>query len=365
MKRVVVFHPALAPYRVDYFNAIAERCVLCVVLMSRNLINQKFDQNKLLSQTKFAVEYLKGGFTVGGRHYKLMIAEPIRRIQPDLIIGYEFSILMVVLVVYRFMTRGRFVLYTATDDNVRQIESCCGLRKLMRNWVLRHIDGIITTNRDVESCICKLSRNSNIRVIDVPIIYDENRYLKNSKQIFQLAESWRTKMLKPGEYAVFAIGRLVAVKNLGWLIEQVADERWPRTARLFVVGSGPLEASLQSKVSKLGLGSYINFLGRKEGEELLTYFAACDVLVMPSISETFGAVVAESLHWGASVLVSDRVGAKTLVVETHGGDVFPFSDRDAFFEKLLLLLGQLGEWRINRKSKIKRTLSSYVDQFEF
>lgn len=46
--------------------------------------------------------------------------------------------------------------------------------------------------------------------------------------------------------------------------------------------------------------------------------AVSDVLVLPSTSEPFGAVVAEGLAWGTPVVVSDCVGAKSIVTAANG-----------------------------------------------
>ena len=43
--RVLIFHPALAPYRVDFFNELGKRMNLRVVFMTRNNANQAFNQN--------------------------------------------------------------------------------------------------------------------------------------------------------------------------------------------------------------------------------------------------------------------------------------------------------------------------------
>ena len=52
-KKLLVFHPALAPYRVDQFNFISQLFDLEVVFIYRNISDNKFDQRKLLSLLHF------------------------------------------------------------------------------------------------------------------------------------------------------------------------------------------------------------------------------------------------------------------------------------------------------------------------
>ena len=46
-KRFLIFHPAVAPYRVDFFNALHDRLGAVVSLYYKNLKSQKFDYEKL------------------------------------------------------------------------------------------------------------------------------------------------------------------------------------------------------------------------------------------------------------------------------------------------------------------------------
>ena len=49
-KKLLIFHPALAPYRVDQFNSLNEIFDLEVVFLFNNQWTFKYDQARLLSQ---------------------------------------------------------------------------------------------------------------------------------------------------------------------------------------------------------------------------------------------------------------------------------------------------------------------------
>ena len=55
MKKLLIFHQALAPYRVDFFNHLAEKFNTELVLFDTNLVNQKFDQKQLVENLKCRV----------------------------------------------------------------------------------------------------------------------------------------------------------------------------------------------------------------------------------------------------------------------------------------------------------------------
>jgi glycosyltransferase involved in cell wall biosynthesis len=57
----------------------------------------------------------------------------------------------------------------------------------------------------------------------------------------------------------------------------------------------------------LGLGDRIHVLGHLDGDALQQAYASIDLLVLPSLGESFGNVVLEALVQGTEAMVSDRV----------------------------------------------------------
>ena len=76
--KVLCFHPALAPYRVDFFNLLSEKVDLEVVFLMDNLKNQKLDQSVLKSRSKFKYRTLTAGFELMGRHFRFGVSRLIR-----------------------------------------------------------------------------------------------------------------------------------------------------------------------------------------------------------------------------------------------------------------------------------------------
>ena len=63
----------------------------------------------------------------------------------------------------------------------------------------------------------------------------------------------------------------------------------------YVVGDGPQRVQLQRKYSE------VKFVGNHAGEDLAAYYAASDVFVFPSRTDTFGLVILEALACGVPV----------------------------------------------------------------
>lgn len=85
------------------------------------------------------------------------------------------------------------------------------------------------------------------------------------------------------------VGRMAVEKNLDAFLELDLP------GRKIMVGDGPARAALQRKYP----GAL--FTGAREGEELARCYAAADVFVFPSLTDTFGLVMLEALASGVPV----------------------------------------------------------------
>ncbi len=127
-------------------------------------------------------------------------------------------------------------------------------------------------------------------------------------------------------------GRLSTEKNLFNLLEayhRLDDER----KSLIFVGDGDLRQPLQNYVNEIGAGS-VHFFGFQNRDQIGKYFAISDVLVLPSVRETWGIVVNEAMCFGLPVIVSHQVGAgMDLVIDGQNGYTVD-TDEDSLFRSL-------------------------------
>jgi len=127
------------------------------------------------------------------------------------------------------------------------------------------------------------------------------------------------------------VGRLGAEKNIGMIKEVL--QRIPE-ARLAIVGAGPAEADLR-QVFK---GTDTVFTGLMTGETLSRAYAAADVFVMPSESETLGFVVLEAMASSVPPVGAAAGGIPNLVKDGVNGYLFKPGDVDDLTSKVRALL---------------------------
>jgi glycosyltransferase involved in cell wall biosynthesis len=121
------------------------------------------------------------------------------------------------------------------------------------------------------------------------------------------------------------VGRLSVEKGLvDLLLAFIQVHTKLPSARLDVVGTGPLKDELSALAESLGLEQCVTFSGALETEQIAQLFVRSVALVLPSHSEPWGLVVNESLSYGCPVVVSDVCGcAPELVLSGVTGYTYP------------------------------------------
>lgn len=142
-----------------------------------------------------------------------------------------------------------------------------------------------------------------------------------------------------GELRILYVGALRQIKGVDVLLRALGEHRMRAAPwRLTVVGAGKRDAELSTLAARLGIADRITWVGAVAQDATDPYFAAADVLVLPSYTDGWGAVINEAMERGLAVVASDGVGAAPVLLdEARSGFVFPRGNATALAERLLLL----------------------------
>lgn len=177
-----------------------------------------------------------------------------------------------------------------------------------------------------------------------------------------------------GRPLLLFVGRLVYYKGLQYLVEAM---QYLRDSKLVIIGSGTLKRKLERLAEELEVDQDILFLSYLPRDELITYYHACDVFILPSteVSEAFGIVQLEAMACGKPV-VSTNLETGITFVNQHGktGLTVPPRSPSALADAVRRLLGDddlyaelsgHAQRRVHREFSqelmIERTLRIYRD----
>lgn len=120
------------------------------------------------------------------------------------------------------------------------------------------------------------------------------------------------------EILLGCFGRLSNEKGQAILLEAFSGlpEGAPR-ARLLFLGDGPDRAKLEAQACALRDPSLVQFLGHKS--DLHDYYAAIDLLILPSLSEGLPNVVLEAMVSSVPVLSTDVGSVREIITDGQNG----------------------------------------------
>lgn len=154
----------------------------------------------------------------------------------------------------------------------------------------------------------------------------------------------RERLGLPGDVKiVFSLGNLIQRKGFNYLIdamEQICNQR--DDVLCFIGGAGPERGSLQVQIDRLHLGEKVKLLGSVPSDILPLWMNACDLFVLPSLSESFGVVQIEALACGKPVVSARNRGSEEVVISDDYGLLVEPADSEDLAEKILIALDR--EW---------------------
>jgi glycosyltransferase involved in cell wall biosynthesis len=178
---------------------------------------------------------------------------------------------------------------------------------LKRRWVSRHFDAAFVSGASAAFYAESLGIPAH-RIWRGYDVVDNDYFSARVADARADADRARRELGLPERFFLF-VGRFIPEKNLPRLItgfaaaaRHVALQDWS----LVMVGSGALEESIRAQAAPLG--DRVRFQGFQQMDVLPSYYALASVVVLPSVSESWGLVVNEAMASGLPVILSAQCG---------------------------------------------------------
>jgi glycosyltransferase involved in cell wall biosynthesis len=209
--------------------------------------------------------------------------------------------------------------------------------------ILKSVDGIICQSKFLENETRSMGINNKFFIIPMGALTSKfkPKSQKKARKLLNLPENKRI---------VLFVGHLAVRKGVDYLIRAFSMVlKKEKDALCCIVGKGYSERDLKSLTSSLKLDGYVKFLGSKSNEEVALYMNACDLFVLPSLSEGLPVVLCEALACGKPVVATNVSGTPELLNEDVGCLVEPKDIQD-LADKIIMALNK--KW--DRHDLLKR-----------
>jgi D-inositol-3-phosphate glycosyltransferase len=175
----------------------------------------------------------------------------------------------------------------------------------------------------------------------------------------------------PHDTNLLFVGRIEPLKGLDTLFRAMKLIRdrgaMPPNLCLSIIGGDPSHNAAQDNAEmerlkalrqELGLDDLVAFLGKRDQDALVGYYASAQAVIMPSHYESFGMVALEAMACGTPVIASEVGGLAFLVRDGETGFHVPDRDPEALAEKLQLIINDP-----ELRAKLGQRAAEYAQQY--
>lgn len=303
----------LAPYRLDYYNYIATNMNCDIYFQQKVFKGQLFSTEELERKCTFVPKYLKTTRLIGDRYIVWGLYRLIKVSRPEFVVVPEFSFLAMQVILIKKLFGFQYKIISQCDDSLAMLEGkgFSQFHEWSRKIFMPFIDNLILLDRRSQAWYLQHYHKG----IFMPLIVKEDADSEDREKAKLLATRLQQQYQLSDVKTILFVGRLIEVKNLFSLLAACSFLKIP--SRLIIVGDGELRSELETYANEHDIN--VEFVGKKNGIDLLAWYYCADVFVLPSTLEPFGAVTNEALLCGCNCCISRVAGSACIIEEGING----------------------------------------------
>ncbi len=244
-------------------------------------------------------------------------------------------------IVQMFHTLGHMKNQIAQSDSQR----ASATRLAGEYQVIETADKLIAATPAEEAQLIELYDADPSKIAIIPPGVDLERFRPISKD-----EAKKQVGVPCGDTNILFAGRIEPLKGIDTMLRAMAliQERRPdvlHNACLAIIGGDPWAEDLDEEMARLqqlrhdlDIHDLVTFLGAKDQDLLPNYYAAAEMVVMPSHYESFGMVALEAMAMGTPVIASEVGGLAHLVQHGVTGYHVPSRNPEALAARIYEML---------------------------
>ncbi len=185
-------------------------------------------------------------------------------------------------------------------------------------------------------------------------------------------QNMRESYIKEGEKLILHSSNFRALKRVGDVIKIFTKMKKKIECKLLLLGTGPEVDNIYQMVQDHHLDEDVCFLGINQ--EIDSYIASADLLLLPSEQESFGLVALEAMTYGVPVIGANVGGLPEVVENGITGYLCPVGDIDGMANHAIELLSdniayekmsQQSIKRAREKFSVSHIINHYVQFYEY
>lgn len=360
-RRLVILTEIISPYRIPLFNALAQELGIDPHVIFLSETDPALRQWRVYKEDiRFSYAVLPSWRKRIGKYNALLnrgVSGALRSASPDVILcgGYSYVASWQAL---RWARSHKVPFWLWSESVLQDRRGGHPLVEFLKKQFLQKCDGFVVPGAAAREYL----REQGIKdefIFAAPNAVD-NEFFANAAAAARGDARRRAALALPARYILF-VGRLVQEKGVFDLLAAYArlDAETRNDLGLVLAGDGAARRGLEDQARSISPGM-IRFAGFAHREELASYYALANMLVLPTYTDTWGLVVNEAMACSLPVIVSRVAGCAADLVRDHwNGVLVSPGDVEALREAMQSIAGQpdLGTTMGSRSAQLIRQYS--------
>jgi glycosyltransferase involved in cell wall biosynthesis len=208
-------------------------------------------------------------------------------------------------------------------------------RELLRKLIFKYGKAVLVCGRrGMETAL--LAGCKEEKILDFPYVIDAERMRMDAPEVVPhgcLGD------LDEGATVIFFSGRMIPRKGLPTLLTALSSKLISKEWALWIEGDGPELDRYKSLAQEHGIQDRCRFLGFCQYDIHSWLIRSADIIVVPSLVDTWGIAVDEGIQLGKAVISSDATGSGyDRILDGHNGFIFPAGDAISLYNILIALI---------------------------
>jgi hypothetical protein len=319
-------------YRIDEFNYLYTELTKWGILFEAVFMAEsengrfcKYSPSEYLFQS-----HIEWGMHIGDLHFNPNLLGYILKKRPSwLVIGGGWLLpTTIFLSIGLKIINPKLPLLFWTEGSVSYTKfSSDGWKQIVRKFFLNIFDGFVVPGEASIQYLNKLDLDSKT-TIKLSNFIEPTRFFNNVRALRAKSAYIREQYkINNSDLILLLPARLIPEKGILEYLYAIRNFRG--NFRILIAGEGPLQKKIEAIIDKYEMINIV-LLGNKNLEGMIDLFAVANVLLLPSIRETYSFVCVEALWAGLPLLMSKNIGAspEVLVEDINGWSFDCFSQAE-------------------------------------
>lgn len=306
-----------SPYRVHFFNELGKLCNLTVVF--EETPEQQIHRDAKWFYTKydnFTAVFLKNyplGKSKNGmppRTISPSIIGEVKKLYDIRIIGVYSTYSAILAILY--MQKRKIPYWIETDGGMAKNGE--GFQEKLKKKLISGAIKYFSPSSESDQYLMHYGADENA-IIRYPFTSLFNKDIL--KEIVPKSEkiSIRKKLEMTEGHIILSVGQFIHRKGFDILLEAVSEIQ--DDIGVYIIGGVAPKEYIKLRTD-LGLDEKVHFVDFKEKNELIEYYKAADLFVLPTREDIWGLVINEAMAYGLPIITTNKCVAGMELVKENG-----------------------------------------------